>query len=141
MDFEEVARKLIRREAVLQTTWTTSSIARWMRDDFKCVYCGKYMLETYGVAYYGSATDHLLPSSSYYELRTTDWNLVLACTVCNAFKGNWDPNDPVLYIRGSLVITPEDRQVLVDRAKTYVMKKRQAREEQFETTAAAIGPH
>jgi hypothetical protein len=138
MNLIEIVHDLMKDPTIRKTSWNSTSFARWLGSDFLCVYCGKYMLDSYDLAYYGSTVDHLLPVSAYPELKKAEWNLVLACRTCNGFKGRWDANHPVLYIKNTQVIAPEHRQILLERAKAHVDEIRKPREELFEKERAVI---
>ena len=75
------------------TSWDAYTLAQWLEDGCKCVYCGKEMMESYDTAYRGSCRDHLLPVKTYEELANEPWNRVLSCVTCNGFKGVFDPNE------------------------------------------------
>jgi hypothetical protein len=100
------------------------------------------MLDTYDVAYYAECRDHLLPRTEYEELGSEESNLVLACRTCNGLKGSWDPNvrsdAPLIYVKGSRVLTDEDRIQLVERAKAFIKQKRNDRQLLFETEQELI---
>jgi len=135
MDHKSVAAKLLRHEVMKQTSWSVETLAIWLRDGCKCVYCDRDMLESYDVAYYAESRDHLLPISRYEELGSTGWNLVLACRTCNGLKGDADPNmseDPLIYTKGTRLITDKEREELLQRATDIIRKKRNDRERLFQ---------
>jgi len=136
-NYLRVAQALIKDEWINKKFFDWS-LAVFLRDKLRCVYCGKDMLESYDVTHTGSAMDHLLPISKYPEL-DSPWNIVLACRVCNSLKGAWDPNpnDPPLYFQGCL---PDGavRAKLLKRAKDYLQPRRQTLEAKFQGEQEAI---
>ncbi len=138
MNFSEVAAQLMTSSIMQQTTWDKETLAAWLRDGFRCVYCGYDMLQSYDITYHYSSRDHLLPASLYAELIKSQWNRVLCCKGCNVFKTDWDPNYDGIYVRGSSIIMEETRQQLLIRAKGFVESKRMARCELFKSEQALI---
>jgi hypothetical protein len=138
MDHLSLATEMMQTAVLRQTTWNAATLAFWLRDGCRCVYCERNMLESYDTAYYNSTVDHLLPVSTFPELQNVEWNRVLACRACNGFKGAWDANVPLLYVKGTQTITADDRQVLFERAKGFVADKRRTREELFKQEHALV---
>jgi HNH endonuclease len=136
MDHTSLAAELI-KNPVLKTSWSRETLAVWLRDQCKCVYCGKYALESYDMAYHGASVDHLLPRSDYRELENTEWNQVLACRACNCIKRDWDPNKnddgTLVYVSGRETISDEQRSGLIRRAREYIQKTRAIRQKHFES--------
>lgn len=66
----------------------------WNRDDWTCVYCGKYMGDLYKQWVAGElkrkkaqiSVDHVIPVAKGGEW--TEENLVTACIPCNSKKGD-----------------------------------------------------
>ncbi len=109
--------------------WNINGLQAFIRDGGCCVYCGKPLLEKYGVA---SAADHLLPKSEYPELAEEPTNLVPACADCNHLKHYYDPSDG----KGKeFVITDEVRLNLIVKAKEDLDRKKEAGdwEKEFQT--------
>jgi hypothetical protein len=138
VDWIAVANELMRTQFMKSTSWSVTTLAMWLRDGCQCVYCEKNMLDSYDIAYYSSATDHLLPVSIYPELGDVAWNRVLTCSTCNGLKLDWDANRHPemcvthLYVRGTGSVAASDREELFQRAKAYVLEKRRIREALFE---------
>lgn len=86
----------------------------FVRDEHKCVYCGKDILESLD-SFAASHLDHLKPrcAGGTDELI----NCVTACAVCNSMKGDFDPSPDG-------PITPETFNSAVAIARAYVEKKR-----------------
>lgn len=59
--------------------------AVWLRDDFRCVYCGQDLIRDFQTLH-TATVDHLKPKSAGggYEQE----NLVTCCASCNSLKGN-----------------------------------------------------
>lgn len=86
----------------------------FVRDQHKCVYCGKDILESLD-SFAASHLDHLKPRRAG---GTNDlFNCVTACAVCNSMKGGFDPspNGPV---------TDENFDAVVAVARDYISAKR-----------------
>ena len=142
MDYLAIAENLIHDERMKMTPWDVRTLAIWLRDECKCVYCQRDMLESFDTTYYAWSFEHLLPRSKYPELDHASWNMMLACRACNGLKHEWDPNTPdsntaPLYVKGSQP-TEEERSVLIERAKTHVSEKRRIREALFPTERKLI---
>ncbi len=94
-----------------------------IRDEGKCVYCGKPLWEEFGVP---SCGDHLLPQSIYPSRAGHVDNLVFACAECNAIKLDYDPSEngtePV--ITDTTEITDQLRERLIAKAHAYIEDKR-----------------
>ncbi len=59
------------------------------RDGGACAYCKKDVLASFD-AFAGSCLDHLKPKAANGP-DDDPFNRVIACAVCNALKGSWDP--------------------------------------------------
>lgn len=59
----------------------------------RCVYCGIFDSSLGGLRCFH--IEHYKPKSKYGELKNTFSNLFYACPVCNTFKNNDWPNDPI----------------------------------------------
>lgn len=86
----------------------------------RCTYCGKDLFADVD-AYMGAVLDHLIP------LKTggadAESNLVLACSVCNNLKHDFDP-------RGNNQIALS-RDKLIDIARTEIFKRRAEKTRDF----------
>jgi 5-methylcytosine-specific restriction endonuclease McrA len=138
MDWSAHAKEVMHTAIMRQTSWNLATLTMWCRDGCRCVYCGKYMLESYDTAYFSSEVDHLLPVSRYPELDAVPWNRVLTCSTCNNLKLNWDANQDEIYAAGSTEMDAGRRTLLLDRAQRFVAAKRSGRERLFEQERALI---
>jgi hypothetical protein len=105
--------------------WPLSDLTIWLRDDCRCVYCGRDMLQDRDVTYCLYSYDHVLPVKKYPSLESASWNRVLACRGCNAWKSSFDPSD------AGLGATEEFRDRLIERARLYVQEQRRPAEALF----------
>jgi hypothetical protein len=124
-ELEALARDLRKAARYFKEGWNLNALQAFIRDGGCCAYCGKALLETYGVS--KTATiDHLLPSCKY---RNRGWNvdnLVPACATCNRIKLDYDPSDG----KGEeLVITAEVRLNLIRKVKEEIDRINKADEE------------
>jgi 5-methylcytosine-specific restriction endonuclease McrA len=61
-------------------------IAVYLRDEFKCVYCGKKLQNTHQYRSNIATLDHFVPRIDGGTNHSS--NLVTSCKQCNEFKGN-----------------------------------------------------
>ena len=61
----------------------------FMRDNQKCVYCGKGMMESFD-SFVQIDNDHLKPNATGGADDDVS-NRVISCRVCNTLKGTFDP--------------------------------------------------
>jgi hypothetical protein len=102
--------------------WNFNALQAFIRDGGRCVYCGRALLDTYGVAK-TATVDHLLPRSAYPERGWNVDNLVPACAECNHVKLHYDPSEG----KGKdLVISEEVRLSLVGKAKEEIDRRTKA---------------
>jgi 5-methylcytosine-specific restriction endonuclease McrA len=87
----------------------------FVRDNFRCVYCEKDILESFD-SFAASHLDHLKPESARGPCEDV-WNRVTACGVCNSLKGAYDP------VPGEQV-TEANFAAAVANARDYIQKKR-----------------
>lgn len=87
----------------------------FVRDKFRCVYCGKNILESFD-SFASSHLDHLKPSSAGGPDEDV-CNRVTACGICNSLKGAYDP------VPGEHV-TEANFTAAVANARDYIQKKR-----------------
>jgi 5-methylcytosine-specific restriction endonuclease McrA len=84
-ELETIANDLRRAAIYFKDGWHRNALQAFIRDGGCCAYCGKALLDAYGVS--KTATiDHLLPRCKY---RNRGWdvnNLVPACATCNRIK-------------------------------------------------------
>lgn len=64
----------------------------WIRDEFKCAYCGEELLKDI-IRVQSAQLDHLLPKHKYPAYKDKEENWVLACYACNQWKRTFDPLD------------------------------------------------
>jgi hypothetical protein len=139
IDYAAIAKELMKQplfsdRGASAIGWSEQNLARWLRDECRCVYCEKPMLESFITMQFDAQCDHLLPKVIYGELADEPSNLVLACTVCNKVKGSWDPNltDPV-YLKGSSTpLEPDQRKELIRRVKEVNRKYEESLKGTFE---------
>jgi len=112
-ELEGIARDLRKAAPYFKEGWNCNALQAFIRDNGCCAYCGKPLLDTYGVS--KTATiDHLLPRCTY---RNRGWNvdnLVPACASCNRIKLDYDPSEGE---GENLVITAEARLSLIRKVK------------------------
>lgn len=73
----------------------------WIRDKFRCVYCGEDLLKD-RIRMTSDQLDHLLPKSKYKEYAALPANLVLSCFTCNQIKRNFDPLAKLPEVRAKI---------------------------------------
>jgi HNH endonuclease len=122
-ELEAIARELRKATPYFKGGWHLNAVQAFIRDGGCCVYCGKPLLDNYGVS--KTATiDHLLPSHTYPERGWNVDNLVPACATCNRTKLYYDPSET----NGKdLVITAEVRLGLIQKAKAEIDRITKAR--------------
>ncbi|MFA6173607.1 MAG: HNH endonuclease signature motif containing protein [Kiritimatiellales bacterium] len=86
----------------------------------RCVYCGKDLFIDMD-AYMGATLDHLIPSKANGEDKED--NLVLACSVCNNLKHDFDPRQ-----KGG--VNPS-RDELIELARTEIFERRAKKTTEF----------
>lgn len=84
-----------------------SWIDLFMRDGFRCVYCGSD-LSASALTIATATHDHVVPRCLFFPENEANRgvNLVACCSLCNALKGNWhpaSPEDPAWQSRASFV--------------------------------------
>jgi hypothetical protein len=147
MDAELLALRTRAQEIIKNNpsmhAWADLTLAIWLREGCKCIYCGRDMLQDRDVAYNWQCLEHVLPKGKYPQLANCEDNWVLACNPCNAFKYAWDPNKQSRDGRQivddhATSVTPEQRSELIARASRYVRSRRTPLESQFVDEKAAI---
>ena len=83
------------------------------RDKHSCVYCGKNMLQDFDT-FYTSEEDHLVPKRKGGEIDDTQ-NIVIACSVCNRFKGGFTPE---------FAYSNEDRERYIESIRKHINDRR-----------------
>ena len=91
----------------------------YRRDGYRCVYCGKYLLEDFD-SWFSIHTDHLVPASKNGP--ESEENLVTSCGTCNILKGQFEPNPPY---------TTETRLDYIQRIREYIFARRVERMPRF----------
>ena len=90
----------------------------FIRDDGRCVYCGKELLKKFGPSC-EACGDHLLPRSLYPDLAQHVDNLVPACMGCNRMKHDYDASEG----KGmKIVITERVRQKFIRKSREVIRK-------------------
>ena len=84
----------------------------YVRDNYRCIYCGRDMLSSLD-DWLSLEIDHLLPTSK--SGKDEENNRVTSCNVCNKLKSNFDP--------GNL---PEDKDQQIEIMRKHVLEKRMA---------------
>ena len=117
-ELETIANDLRKNAIYFKDGWHRNALQAFIRDGGCCAYCGKQLMETYGVS--KTATiDHLLPRCKYRDRGWDVDNLVPACAPCNRIKLDYDPSDE----KGeTLVITAEVRRGLIGKVIEEIAK-------------------
>lgn len=102
--------------------WPLEHLVIWLRDNCRCVYCGRDMLEDRDITYFLYSYDHVLPVTRFPNLEQALWNRVLACRGCNTWKGDFDPS------QDGTPPTEEYRDRLMEMAKEYIHTSPRRRE-------------
>lgn len=107
----------------------------WLRDEGRCAYCGRNMLQERDIAYFFYHYDHVLPKKRHPTLQDAIWNKVLACHACNVWKQDFDPSSggtpgTKKYL-GNIPATEEYRDQLIERAKGYIQEQKGPAEASF----------
>jgi HNH endonuclease len=124
LQLQGIANALRKDAPYFNIGWNFNALQAFIRDGGRCAYCGKPLLETYGVSKTATA-DHLLPRSTYPERGWNVDNLVAACGECNRIKHHYDASEG----KGKdLVITEEVRLSLVGKAKEEIERRTKANE-------------
>ncbi len=103
----------------LPNNWPLRTLEIWLRDECKCVYCERNMIENREITYFCSSLDHLLPVHKYEPLKDEAWNQVLACRNCNGLKGKFDP------AKDGIPTDKEHRLELIEHTKGYIAKRKE----------------
>jgi HNH endonuclease len=109
----------------LPGNWAPRVREIWLRDECKCVYCARDMIENREIAYFFSSMDHLLPVHKYKDLKDQFWNQVLACRNCNGLKGRFDP------AKNGIPKDEEHRPELIEHAREYIARRKKELEAVF----------
>ncbi len=91
------------------------------RDQGRCVYCGRDLKADFDT-FMMAEEDHLVPGSKSGYKRDLD-NLVLACSVCNRLKANFEPS-PAIDAK-------KERRRYVTAVRAYIMQRRGERMKEF----------
>ena len=93
----------------------------WVRDEFKYVYCGEYLLKD-RIRMISAQIDHVLPKSKYKEFTDLPDNRVLSCFCCNQIKRKFDPlaETPDIKSKLSTGTFKEYRQRLIKVCWNYI---------------------
>jgi len=129
-ELEQLARDLINGPSRWFKGNNINVLQAFIRDEGKCVYCGKELWKVFGAA---SCGDHLLPKSLYHDLAQRVENLVAACAECNHIKRDYDPSGWGGSMKGE--ITDQVRLEFITKAKEKI-KERQEKDDwknEFET--------
>ena len=118
-ELEQLARDLINGISPWFKGNSVNVLQAFIREEGRCVYCGKELWKVYGIA---SCGDHLLPRSMYPDLEQNPDNLVPACAECNSIKGAYDPSDKKGMERA---ITEEVRLEFIRKCKAEIDRKTQ----------------
>ncbi|MBZ0273986.1 HNH endonuclease [bacterium] len=97
--------------------WALSQYKLAEKQQFKCAYCGRRLLDTYD-DYHAWEVDHVIPT---IEDRDNEENLVVACNTCNFIKHRWIP-------AGWQDLSPAERVAL---ARAEVKRRREERTERL----------
>lgn len=108
-------------------------VSIWVRDRFRCVYCGENLLQS-RVHMSSAQLDHLLPKKKYPSYSRNPANIVLSCFCCNIIKHTYDVlADEDLSNEVKNGLSPETfddyRHILIERCKRTLepfLKKRDA---------------
>jgi len=119
---DAVAHELMRND-FMKGEWAEPTLACWLRYECRCAYCGCDMLQSRAGAFHGYSLDHILPKGKYPTLERSEWNMALACSLCNRIKGRWDPNNCGEPLYTGEPLKEEQVQELIGRASDYVKRK------------------
>ncbi len=84
----------------------------FVRDNYRCVYCGKDMLSSLD-DWLSLEVDHLVPKTGGGT--DAEDNLVTSCKVCNKLKSSYFRKKPPM---------PQDKDQQIEIMREYVLKKR-----------------
>src|SRR5215831_13655747 len=118
---KEISAELLNKHPKALKNWKPKwHLEIWLRDECRCVYCGRNLLQDRDITYFFYCYDHLLPKEKekYAALRTETWNKVLACRACNSWKSTFDPAGE------DVPATEEYKDKLIERAKKYIQERR-----------------
>jgi hypothetical protein len=95
----------------------------WVRDEFKCVYCGEYLLKD-KIRMTSAQIDHLLPKTKHPKYKDVPANWVLSCFLCNQLKRTFDPlkNMPEIMEKISPDTLGVYRNLLINACKEHLKK-------------------
>jgi 5-methylcytosine-specific restriction endonuclease McrA len=80
------------QEYSVLSEWSDETLAIWLRDGCRCVYCSVDMLQNRQHFVNLQHREHLLPDCHYKMLAKYPENIVLSRASCNSLKATWDPN-------------------------------------------------
>lgn len=139
MNWLQIAKTLINNYPCLrEARWAIPTLAVYVRDGGKCVYCGFNLLTSQWVLHGCAKRDHLLPKREYPQLEHELSNWVLCCCCCNEAKGTWNPNAVVNIYKGEAQLSDEQRNALVAVVKERLLVLNRDREERFAKEREAI---
>ena len=138
IDFAVVAETLLKKPVIRQAGWSADTLAYWLRDGCKCVYCDRDMLASRDVAVMYQHHEHLLPKAKYPQFENSWWNFVLSCQACNSYKHAFDPNFDGIFDTSSSVPSEDVRRSLLARARGHVAEARAKCEATFKEEAALL---
>jgi hypothetical protein len=74
---------------VAEYSWGEDGLARGLRADFRCEYCGRDLLASVEDYFANWHEDHIVPRSAGGS--DDSENRAVACGPCNRMKGAWNP--------------------------------------------------
>jgi len=89
------------------------------RDEYRCVYCGRWMLSDFDT-FMLTEEDHLLPLDDGGDDDET--NRVTSCRICNMLKGNYSPGKELF---------DSDRATFIQEVRAYIARRRAERMADF----------
>ena len=108
LNWLELAAKVrVENRETMVSWWCDQTLAVWLRDGGRCVFCDENLMARRELAYYYSSIDHLLPKAEdkYPQFQNMFWNQVLCCRSCNGIKRDTDPSKGALA--ESVLTNPE----------------------------------
>jgi hypothetical protein len=145
---KQMATRILHKHGPILKNWRPQwHLEIWLRDECRCVYCRRNLLQERDIAYFFYHYDHILPQSRHPALQDAIWNKVLACHACNVWKHEFDPSFGGFGITRTEAIPPteEYRDKLIERARIYIQVQKGPEEALFaqerEIIIAALGEY
>ena len=116
-------------ELISKHGWDRSSVLLGIRAQFRCEYCGRYLLRSVD-DYDTWQIDHIIPKAKCgKDVKDHCNNLAIACKTCNFLKRDWVPDS---WVPGSSPENPGARKKSIQVIRAHIQELRNDKEGQLQ---------